>query len=315
MELISIDQSRVDAEYRDEMCRKLEQGNILLLNPTSFMPSEEDCAFLRAQRQTTRPSHKNIAYKPHLDKITGADAENTQDADRLHAILSNYSLGAMKTLAKMFPLYAEVWRVDYASFRPVEEQGRDLPLRHRNDLMHLDAFPTRPTHGGRILRAFTNIHPERDRVWGVSDSFPIIAERYANLAGLKEVTSPFSNFRRGAFRAGKLVGLKIPDRSAYDEFMLKFHHYLKANEEFQLNGQTQTAAFPPGSTWISFTDQVAHKALSGQYALEQTCIVPLRCQLLPEEAPVNVLERIAGKKLISANPPAISGETSGRVHA
>ena len=36
-------------------------------------------------------------------------------------------------------------------------------------------------------------------------------------------------------------------------------------------GQTQTAAFPPGSTWITFTDQVAHKAASGQYAIEQTC--------------------------------------------
>ena len=315
MELISIDQTRVDVEYRDEVCRKLEQGNILLLNPTPFIPTEADCAFLRGQRQTSRASHKNIAYKPHIDKITGADAENSKDADRLHDILSKYSLGAMQTLSSLFPRYAAVWRVDYASFRPVEEQGRDLPLRHRNDLMHLDAFPTRPTHGGRILRAFTNIHPERDRVWGVSDSFPVIAERYANEAGLKEVTSSMAGFRRGAMKAGKLVGLKVPDRSAYDEFMLKFHHFLKANEEFQRDGQTHTAAFPPGSTWISFTDQVAHKALSGQYALEQTCIVPFLSQLLPEEAPVNVLERLAGKKLISSNPPSLSSENSERVHA
>src|SRR5260221_266258 len=106
------------------------------------------------------------------------------------AILAKYSKGAVASLSALFPQYASTWRVDYASFRPVEEQGRNLPLRHRNDLMHLDAFPTRPTHGGRILRLFTNLHPTRDRVWGTADSFEDLAQRYAVAAGLKGVVTP-----------------------------------------------------------------------------------------------------------------------------
>ena len=315
MEMILIDQTRLDVGYRDEVCKNLEQGDILLLSPTPFIPTEEDCTFLREQRQTSGVSHKNIAYKPHLDKITGVNAENTKDSARLHTILSKYSFGAVQTLSELFPRYASAWKVDYASFRPVEEQGRDLPLHHRNDLMHLDAFPTRPTHGGRILRAFTNIHPSRDRIWGIADPFEVIANKYAVDAGLHDVTGFVSVLKRSVERTGRLIGLKLPDRSPYDEFMLRFHHYLKANMEFQRDGEKQQAVFPPGSTWISFTDQVAHKALSGQYALEQTCIIPYQAQLLPDNAPVAVLERLAGRKLVSSQPPLLANDGSKRAHA
>jgi len=316
MDLIPIELDRSDSSYCEQLCRKLEQGNILLLDPTQFAPSGDDGAFLREQRQTASASHKNIAYKPHIDKVTGVDKESAQNADRMRRIISQYSRGALNLMTTLFPAYSKYWHIDYASFRPLEEQGRDLPIRHRNDLMHIDAFPTRPTHGGRILRLFTNIHPSRDRVWGTAESFDVIAERHAIQAGLKQVTSwPFS-LKRGAMAVGNKLGLKVPDRSAYDEFMLRFHNYLKADEEFQKNGQTQTAAFPPGASWITFTDQVAHKALSGQYALEQTCIVPYAAMLLPDHAPVAVLERIAGTRLITPKPLApVSGEVSERVHA
>jgi len=63
-------------------------------------------------------------------------------------------------------------KLDFASFRPLEEQGRDLSLHKRNDLLHVDAFPSRPTHGGRILRVFANINPSVGRVWNVGEPFP-----------------------------------------------------------------------------------------------------------------------------------------------
>jgi hypothetical protein len=316
MELIPVDLQRQDSGYREQLCRRLEEGNILLVDPTTFAPGQDDAAFLREQRQTASASHKNIAYKPHLDKVTGVNTESAQDADRTRRIISEYSRGALSLMEQLFPGYAPYWRIDYASFRPVEEQGRDLPNRHRNDLMHVDAFPTRPTHGGRILRLFTNIHPNRDRVWGTAESFEAIAEKHAVRAGLKTVTQWHANARRGLMGIGRKVGLKLPDRSAYDEFMLRFHHYLKADQDFQQNGQCHTAVFPPGASWITFTDQVAHKALSGQYALEQTCIVPFGAMLQPEYAPVTVLERISGTRLIVPRPLAQeAADVSGRVPA
>jgi hypothetical protein len=301
METVKVDPGNRDSSYTRSLCEHLENGNILTIAPTPFVPGDDDCAFLRQQNQAASGKHKNIAYKPHLRKVTGVDSNSTQIAERTSAILGAYSEGALAYLSELFPDYSCVWKVDYASFRPVEEQGRSLPLSHRNDLMHLDAFPTRPTYGGRILRAFTNIHPDRDRVWGISYSFPELVSRYADDAGLRGVVGPIAAARRWAISTARIVGVRSPVRSAYDEFMLKFHHYLKSNKEFQQQGQCYAPSFSPGTTWIAFTDQVAHRVVSGQYAIEQTCIVPLSAMVLPSLAPVNVLARAAGAPLIPAH--------------
>ncbi len=309
MDVIAIDLQNQAGDYTRWLCEQLERGHILTLADAPFLPTEPERAFLREQQQSSRKSHKNIAYKPFQQRMTGADIASEENAARLRTILAAYSQGAVACLSGLFPHYARVWRVDYASFRPVEEEGRALPIRHRNDLLHLDAFPTRPTHGGRILRAFTNLHPTRDRVWATTDSFEDLATRYAVEAGLKNVTG-FSALARHSFaRVARLAGMRVPDRSPYDQFMLRFHHYLKSNTELQERGRREKVAFPPGTTWISFTDQVAHAVVSGQYALEQTCIVPYRAMLLPELAPVAVLERLAGRTLAAPPPlPLAVGE-------
>lgn len=294
MELVKIEPRLDDPEYSLELCRHLERGNILLVESGPFVPSDEDAEFLRRQRQSSSATHKNIAYKPSLQRTTGVGSRSPEDAEQLHSILSRYSEGALAYLSRLLPHYARQWRIDYASFRSEEEAGRPLPLKHRNDLMHVDAFPTRPTHGGRILRAFTNLHPSRDRIWVTADSFGDLASRYAVPAGLMRVTGPLAAARRSLGKAARI----LPDRSPYDEFMLGFHHYLKENSEFQETGGRHTCVFAPGVTWITFTDQVVHKVTSGQYALEQTCIVPQTAMLLPDLAPVAVLEKIAGRKLV-----------------
>lgn len=312
MDVIAIDASQENKLSSLQLCQQLEQGNILLLNQTPFLPSEEDCAFLRDQHQSEKTYHKNIAYKPHLKRTTGTAALPQETAERVNRIMADYSRGALGFLTALLPEYARSWTVDYASFRPVEEAGRVLPLRHRNDLIHLDAFPTRPTHGGRILRLFTNLHPDHTRVWATSDSFEDLAARYARAAGLDQVTGPLAKAGRAAASVARKVGMRVPARSPYDEFMLRFHHYLKSNSEFQESGTRKTVAFRPGASWISFTDQVAHAVLSGQYALEQTCIVPYAAMTLPELSPVAVLERLAGRPLIA---PAAASAKAERIPA
>jgi hypothetical protein len=80
--------------------------------------------------------------------------------------------------------------------------------------------------------------------------------------------------------------------------MLRFHHFLKANREFQETCSRTRWEFPPQSTWLVFTDMVSHAVLSGQFALEQTFIVSKHALVLPEKAPVRVLERLAGCPLV-----------------
>jgi hypothetical protein len=95
------------------------------------------------------------------------------------------------------------------------------------------------------------------------------------------------------------AGFKVPLRSPYDEFMLKMHNFLKENEEFQKNCPKDHWEFPPRSCWIVFTDQVSHAALSGQYALEQTFLIPENALLFPDRSPVSILERLSGRNMVN----------------
>lgn len=199
-------------------------------------------------------------------------------------------------LSEALPPYAGSCRRDLASFRPLEEYGRPLRRRVRNALLHPDAFPTRPTNGDRILRVFTNLNPTEPRVWLTSETFEALAHRFARSAGLPRSRKSSPAVRFLASLAGAL-GVKIPVRSPYDQFMLRFHNFLKENRGFQETCAKQRWEFPPGSTWMGVTDRVSPAVLAGQFALEQTYIVPRSALVLPHKAPIQILETICGYSL------------------
>jgi 3-deoxy-D-manno-oct-2-ulosonic acid (Kdo) hydroxylase len=227
-------------------------------------------------------------------RLTGTGKMPAAEAARLRGILHAYSNWATELLHKRMSEYAGRWIKDFASYRPIEEQGRAARTTARNHLAHVDAFPTRPTHGDRILRVFTNINPAAGRVWITSETFEGLAERFARQVGIpREAGTGSQSFARLA----RALGIRQWDRSAYDSFMLRFHDFLKENSEFQKNCEKQRWEFPPGSSWICYTDMVSHAVLSGQYALEQTFLVSREAMVLPQKAPIRILERICGHAL------------------
>jgi len=262
----------------------LETGNVLVLPDAPLELSAEERELIQSIRQSGG-HHKNISYQPQHDKVTGLDKTAPSTRERLYDILRRYSESAVGSAARLLPGYRQSWSVDYASLRPIEEAGRDLPWKKRNDLLHTDAFPTRPTRGGLILRIFWNLHPSRPRVWWTSDPFESQAARYAAAVGLGRIA-----------RRGRLARM-LRRRSAYDEFMLAFHDYLKSNAEFQSNCPKYRIEFQPGAAWMAFTDVVPHAVESGQYAMEQTLIVPRDALAVPERAPIAILEKLAGRRL------------------
>ena len=270
----------------------LERGSVLVLPEPPFSVSEEERALIASIRETGR-RHKNIAYKPLRGELSGLGRWAGAAREPMRALLKRYSEAAIACAGELLPRYRGRWRVDYASLRPLEESGRRLPFKQRNDLLHTDAFPTRPTFGGLILRFFWNLHPSRPRVWVTSDPFPMLARRYAAAAGLERLSR-----RRGIGAALHALGIPVRHRSPYDNFMLAFHDYLKRNLQFQLTCQKQRIEFPPGTAWMAFTDIVPHAVESGQYAMEQTLIVPREALAAPERAPVSVLESLAGRPLV-----------------
>jgi len=274
-------------------CEQLERNEILYFPAPPFPFSSEDRQFLLSQRASDSRLHKNVSYRPTTDVLRGFSGDESA-TERMHRILREYSADVTEFVARFLAPYGSKVLLDYASFRPLEEEGRDLPLHKRNDLLHVDAFPSRPTKGGRILRVFTNVS-ERDRVWITTDRFTSLAQRYARDAGLPQIAS--SSAGRKVAHLLHSVGLPVADRSAYDQFMLRFHDWLKENTAFQSDCPKIKIEFPPMSTWLVFTDGVPHAVLSGQYALEQTFIVPPEALVSPQDAPIRVLEKIAAVPL------------------
>jgi hypothetical protein len=289
-------------DHARKACAQLEANRILYFAEVPFAFAAEDREFLTSQRGNNSAVHKNVSYRPATGEIHGFEGP-AATKERLRQVLRTYSLNVTKLVRQLLAPYDGHFTLDYASFRPIEENGRDLPLHKRNDLLHVDAFPSRPTHGARILRVFTNLHPEKVRVWNVGEEFAALAEKMADDAGLpafaKHAGSPV------IVRVLRAFGAPLPDRSAYDRFMLHFHDYLKENTRFQADSAKTRIEFPPLSTWLVFTDGVPHAVLSGQHALEQTFIVAKAGLVSPENSPIAILERLSGRPL---TPRSVAGQ-------
>ena len=285
-----------------QLCSSLESGDILFFSECPFSFPESHRQKLLEHRQSGFRYHKNVSYQPLKKKLRGLTTETEEDHRELVQIMDDYSSQVIEFVNRFLIPYRGHYQVDYASYRPVEEAGRKMTLHKRNDLLHVDAFPNRPTRGGRILRVFTNVNPQKPRIWNTTEGFDRLAHQYAEEAGLSKFAhrgeSAFWKLIYGASSLPKkLFGNLRQSPSTYDRFMHQFHNYLKENEAFQKDCDKTIHEFPPGSTWLVYTDYVPHAVLSGQFALEQTFIIGLEGMVTPQQAPLRILEQICGKKL------------------
>ena len=195
-----------------------------------------------------------------------------------------------ETLARgLLAPYGTHLRTARTSFRPAEIAGRAYSPRKDDKRLHIDAFPTRPTHGERILRLFSNVAPDgKTRDWRVGEPFADLATRYLNT-----LPSPAA----AKARLYALLGLTKGVQSGYDQMMLALHDQMKLDESYQTGAPALSWSFPAGTTWMVFTDQVPHAALAGHFALEQTFYLPVSAMVSPDTAPLRVLERLTGRVL------------------
>ncbi len=294
MSRITLRAERFGTEAGEDEYHGLEAGDILYFPESPPLISEDDRAFLVTQKQVAASYHKNVSYRPREDRLTGVEQDDPARRERVRAILSEYSRRAVAFMATLLGRYARDWTIDYASFRPVEEAGRRIALHARNDLLHFDSFPSRPSHGDRLLRIFTNIHPDRPRVWITTDPFESLAGKFADRVGLHRRPGLLEIGKHVSARVAARLGLPVVDRPPYDRFMLRIHHAMKEDAAFQRECRKDRWEFPAGSSWIVFTDGTSHACLGGQYMLEQTFVVRRSSLVVPEKAPIAVLEKLAG---------------------
>jgi 3-deoxy-D-manno-octulosonic acid hydroxylase-like protein len=281
-------------------CERLEGGEILRFRRSPFALPDVNITALLGVRQRASSHVKNISYRPDDDRVRGVSGSADEKA-LVHRCLRAYSIAVREALARFLSPYARHWRLDLASYRPIEEEGRRLSLRARNDLLHVDSFPTRPTNGSRILRVFANVNPNESRAWQTTETFDVVAPRHAAAAGLSGIAagsdSPAARAGRVARALGRRLGLRFVERPAYDRFMLAFHHWMKASDSFQTDSPRFRWEFPPGSVWLVFTDMVPHAVVSGRHALEQTFLIPPETLVCPDKAPVRIAEALCGRRL------------------
>ena len=276
---------------------RLERGEVIYYPVCPFpLPEGEDRTFLLEQQLGGRV-HKNIGFDPRTGKAGGFLRHNQMQAERLRHLLSEFSKTTTQWVTRTLPQYSRGWQLDRVSFRPEEEATRRLRLTARNDLLHVDAFPSRPTNGWRILRVFANVNLTEPRIWITSDPFAKLLERYGRQVGL-----PGSHPSRWTRRLREgMLGIFRPNRSPrsdYDDFMLRFHNFLKANEEFQERCRKRFWKFPPSSAWMVITDTATHAALRGRYALEHSYFLAPHSQALPDESPAALLARACGHSVL-----------------
>jgi hypothetical protein len=266
--------------------RALESGSVLLLPHLAFDVRDEERRLLTP---AIGGDGKNISLAPHGDTVRGCRC-TPEEHTHLHAMMSRFAEASHALLNNLFPPYAAGVQRARTSFRPVEIAGRTTSWRKDDTRLHVDSFPSSPTHGSRILRVFSNINPAGQvRTWRLGEPFEDVVRRQ-----LPFLAGPLP----GAGYVLERLGITKGRRTDYDHFMLKLHDRMKADRSYQNDAPQSVQKFAAGCTWIVFTDQVSHAAIGGQHALEQTFLLPLQCLQHPSMAPLRVLERATGRALI-----------------
>jgi 3-deoxy-D-manno-octulosonic acid hydroxylase-like protein len=264
----------------------LEGGAVLFFPNLAFEAQESERALFSAD---IVGSAKNVSFDPRRGRVAGTTATGS-DAESLLGLLSRFSAQTARLVDALLPEYRGRLDMGRTSFRPVEVAGRLSSWRKDDTRLHIDSFPATPVHGRRILRVFSNVNPVgRPRTWRLGEPFESLAERFA-----RDLRWP----TRGSASVLRLFRVTKSPRSPYDALMLQLHDRMKSDTDYQARVAQVQFEFPAGSTWIVFTDQVSHAAMSGQYQLEQTFLLPVDAMVDAQRSPLRVLERLVGRSLV-----------------
>lgn len=277
---------RPGAEAWEEV---LEDGNVIHLPNLAFHSTKEQSRFLDPKWSDGKA--KNISLRGSDTPLRGAVGSPDELAE-LKTLIARFASSAETLVHGLFPRYRAHLRRGFTSYRPWPVEGRKASWRKDDSRLHVDSFPSNPTGGKRLLRVFTNVNPSgQPRVWRVGEPFEAFAEKF-----LPRTRRPLPG---SAWMLAKL-GITKSLRSEYDHLMGQLHDLGKADADYQASSPQASFAFPAGTTWIVYSDQVQHAVMSGQHMLEQTFYLDVADQVRPDSSPLKILERLAGRPLATS---------------
>ncbi|GLU30469.1 Kdo hydroxylase family protein [Trinickia caryophylli] len=275
------------AVARETLLAGLEHGKVLYFPNLRFAIEGGEAALL--DPRLADPKRKNISLEPNGGALRGVVGDAvTQSAVR--ALVTRYQTLARSLVDGLFPEYRGKLRAAPTSLRLMQVETRHTSWRKDDSRLHVDAFPSRPNRGERILRVFTNVNPNGvPRVWRVGEPFEQMAARL-----LPKIKPQLP----GSAWLLERLHITKSRRTEYDHLMLNLHDGMKGDLEYQRTCPQETVPFPPGSVWVCFSDQASHAVMSGQFMLEQTFFLPVAAMAEPRCAPLGILERLKGRALI-----------------
>ena len=268
-----------------ESIAALEAGQVLFFPQLPFILAPAEYQLMTPEVRD--PKVRNISLG-NDHKLKGALGDAATLA-ALESMIARFRQQACALVDQLLPQYQPVLRAAPTSYRPAKVETRSQSWRADDRRLHVDAFPSRPNYGERILRVFSNINPEGvPRVWRIGEPFEAVARHF--LPGSKA----YSTWQAKVLQATRVTK---SFRSEYDHLMLQLHDGMKRDLDYQQDARQVTMAFPSGSTWICFSDQASHAVMSGQYMLEQTLHLKPQDQYDPDASPLAILSRLTGRTL------------------
>lgn len=286
-QIVEVNISKWDApSSQNELITDLESGKVLHFTNLEFPVSEIEQQYFTSEIRDKKSRNISLNISGELK---GA-IKNNEAESNLAAMMTRYRTQSHLLVNTILPRYKDHLHLAPTSFRPNQIVTRNQSWRADDKRLHVDAFPSRPNYGERILRVFINVNPNKvPRVWRIGEPFEAIVDRF--LAD----TKPYSAWQAKVLNA---FGITKSLRSEYDHLMLQLHDSMKRDLNYQRNCPQLTVEFPTGSVWICFSDQTSHAAMSGQFMMEQTFHLPALNQYNPNTSPLAILRNHIGRELI-----------------
>lgn len=276
------------AHPQPDWTQAVEAGKVLYFPQLGFKLTPQEEPLLREDMLKAGTRNVSLGADGVLKGAAGTDEEQRA----LAGMIGRFRQQALQLIDGLLPEYQGLLRVAPTSFRPKQVETRAQSVRADDQRMHVDAFPSRPNYGERILRVFANLNPHGvPRVWRVGEDFETVARQFLPKA---------KPYRRWQAKALNALHVTKSLRSEYDHFMLQLHDLMKFDEQYQKSGTQMKIPFPPGSVWVCFSDQATHAVMSGQFMMEQTLYLPPGREVDPQSSPLAILTRLVGRPLVGA---------------
>jgi hypothetical protein len=147
----------------------VEAGQVLAFPRLAFALDDAERRFLDPRWADVKA--KNVSVRWPSGELRGAVGD-AADLAALRAMVVRFAEQSEALALRLFPHYCGHLRRGNTSFRPTDVAGRVRSWRQDDTRLHIDAFPSNPMQGTRLLRVFSNVNPSgAPRRWRVGEPF------------------------------------------------------------------------------------------------------------------------------------------------